>query len=121
MIATLGGAMSALTGHATWQVFAIMPDGKPTVLVALAAVTLTCLAVGLLARGAQLAAAVTAVPLKSGAAALCESISQQNQAKGPAENPGEPGALATGADGQPATIRPSLRSLTLPARQAATA
>jgi hypothetical protein len=72
VIATLGGALSALTGHATWQVFAIMPEGKPTVLVALAAVTLTCLAVGLLARGARLAAAVTAVPLGSGAAALRE-------------------------------------------------
>ena len=72
MIATLGGALSALTGHATWQAFALMPDGKPAVLVALAAVTLTCLAVGLLAQGARLAAAVTAAPLSSGAAALRE-------------------------------------------------
>jgi hypothetical protein len=72
MIATLGGALSALTGHATWQGLALMPDGKPIVLVALAAVTLTCLAVGVLARGARLAAAVTAVPLRSGAAALRE-------------------------------------------------
>jgi hypothetical protein len=72
VIATLGGALSALTGHATWQVLATMPDGKPTMLVALAAVTLTCLAVGLLGQGARLAAAVTAVPLRSGAAALRE-------------------------------------------------
>ena len=71
VIATLGGALSAVTGHAAWQGFALMPDGKPTVLVALAAVTLTCLAVGVLARSARLAA-ITAVPLRSGAAALRE-------------------------------------------------
>ena len=72
VIATLGGALSAVTGHAAWQGFALMPDGKPIVLVALAAVTLTCLAVGVLARSARLAAAITAVPLRSGAAALRE-------------------------------------------------
>ena len=41
-------------------------------LVALAAITLTCLAVGLLPRGARLAAAVTATPLSSGVAGLRE-------------------------------------------------
>ena len=72
MIATLGGVLSVLTGHVTWLGFALVPDGKATVLMALAAATLTCLLVGLLARDARLAAAVTAAPLKSGAAALRE-------------------------------------------------
>jgi hypothetical protein len=72
VIATLGSVLSVLTGHATWPGFALVPDGNATVLVALAAATLTCLLVGLLAQGARLAAAVTAVPLTSGAAALRE-------------------------------------------------
>jgi len=42
VIATLGSVLSVLTGHATWQGFALVPDGKATVLVALAAATLTC-------------------------------------------------------------------------------
>jgi Family of unknown function (DUF6412) len=71
VLATLGGVLSALTGHAAWQSFALMPDGKPTGLAALAAITLTCLLIALLARGARLAAAVSA-PLRSGAAALRE-------------------------------------------------
>jgi Family of unknown function (DUF6412) len=70
VLATLGGALPAL--YATWQGFALVPDGKPSGLVALAAITLTCLLVALLAQGARLAAAVTAAPLKSGAAALRE-------------------------------------------------
>ena len=72
MIAMLGGVLSALTGHAAWQGFALVPGEKPAVLVALAAVTLTCLLVSLLAQGGWLAAAVTAAPLRSGAAALRE-------------------------------------------------
>jgi uncharacterized protein DUF6412 len=72
VITTLGGVLSALTGHATWQGFALVPGEKPTVLVALAAVTLTCLLVSLLAQGGWLAAAVTAAPLTSGTAALRE-------------------------------------------------
>src|SRR5215469_8577298 len=72
VIATLGGVLSALTGHASWQGFALVPGEKPAVLVALAAVTLTCLLVSLLAQGGWLAAAVTAAPLRSGAAALRE-------------------------------------------------
>lgn len=72
MLATLGGALSALTGHAAWQGFALLTGGKPSGLAALAAITLTCLLVALLARGARLAAAVTAAPLRSGAAALRE-------------------------------------------------
>ena len=39
MIAMLGGVLSALTGHATWQAFTLVPDGKPAGLMALAAVT----------------------------------------------------------------------------------
>jgi hypothetical protein len=72
VIAMLGGVLSALTGHATWQSFALLPDGKPAGLMALAAVTLTCLLVALLAQGARLAAAVTAAPQQSGVAALRE-------------------------------------------------
>jgi len=72
VIAMLGGVLSALTGHATWQFFAFLPDGKPAGLMALAAVTLTCLLVALLAQGARLAAAVTAAPQQSGVAALRE-------------------------------------------------
>jgi hypothetical protein len=72
VIAMLGGVLSALTGHATWQAFVLLPDGKPTGLMALAAVTLTCLLVALLAQGARLAAAVTAAPQRSGVAALRE-------------------------------------------------
>jgi hypothetical protein len=72
VIATLGGGLPALTGHAFWQGFALVPGGKPAGLVALAAVTLTCLLVALLAQGARLAAAVTAAPLRSGAVALRE-------------------------------------------------
>ena len=72
VITMLGGVLSALTGHATWQAFVLLPDGKPTGLMALAAVTLTCLLVALLAQGAQLAAAVTAAPQRSGVAALRE-------------------------------------------------
>ncbi len=70
MFAALSGVLAALTG--VWPGLAPMPDGKPSGLVALAAITLTCLLVALLAHGARLAAAVTAVPLKSGAAALRE-------------------------------------------------
>jgi Family of unknown function (DUF6412) len=70
VFATLSGALAALTG--VWPGLAPMPDGKPSGLVAMAAITLTCVLVALLAQGARLAAAVTAVPLKSGAAALRE-------------------------------------------------
>jgi hypothetical protein len=72
VIAMLGGVLSALTGHASWHAFALLPDGKPAGLMALAAVTLTCLLVALLAQGARLAAAVTAAPQRSGVAALRE-------------------------------------------------
>ena len=72
MITTLGGVLSVLTGHATWQGLALIPGEKPAVLVALAAITLTCLLVSLLAQGGWLAAAVTAAPLTSGTAALRE-------------------------------------------------
>ena len=72
MIATLGGVLSALTGHASWLGFALVPDGKPAGLMALAAVTLTCLLVALLAQGARLATTLTAAPQKSGEAALRE-------------------------------------------------
>src|SRR4029077_15991802 len=72
VIAMLGGVLSALTGHATWQFFAFLPDGKPAGLMALAPVTLPCLLVALLAQGARLAAAVTAAPQQSGVAALRE-------------------------------------------------
>ena len=68
----LSGVLSVLTGHATWPGFALVPGEKPTVLVALAAVTLTCLLVALLAQGARLAAALTAAPQRSGVAALRE-------------------------------------------------
>ena len=70
MITTLGSVLSALTGHASWLGFALVPDGKPAGLVALAAVTLTCLLVALLAQGARLAATLTAAPQRSGVAAL---------------------------------------------------
>ena len=70
VIAMLGGVLSALTGHATWHAFMLVPDGKPAGLMALAAVTLTCLLVALLAQGARLAAVVTAAPQRSGVAAL---------------------------------------------------
>jgi len=70
--ATVGGVLSALAGHATWLGFALLPDGRPAGLMVLAAVTLTCLLVALLAQGARLAAAVTAAPQRSGAAALRE-------------------------------------------------
>jgi Family of unknown function (DUF6412) len=70
VFATLSGVLAALTG--VWPGLAPMPDGKPSGLVAMAAITLTCVLVALLAQGARLAAAVTAVPLKSGAAALRE-------------------------------------------------
>ena len=72
MITTLGSVLSALTGHASWLGFALVPDGKPAGLMALAAVTLTCLLVALLAQGARLAATLTAAPQRSGAAALRE-------------------------------------------------
>jgi len=72
VIATLGGVLSALTGHASWLGFALVPDGKPAGLMALAAVTLTGLLIALLAQGVRLAATVTAAPRKSGAAALRE-------------------------------------------------
>src|SRR5262249_37006344 len=72
VITTLDGVLSALTGHATWLFFALLPDGRPAGLMALAAVTLTCLLVALLAQGARLAAAVTAAPQQSGVAALRE-------------------------------------------------
>jgi hypothetical protein len=72
VIAMLGGVLPALTGHATWPGFALLPDGRPAGLMALAAVTLTCLLVALLAQGARLAAAVTAAPQRSGVAALRE-------------------------------------------------
>jgi Family of unknown function (DUF6412) len=72
VIATLSGVLSVLTGHASWPGFALVPDGKPVGLMALAAVTLTCLLVSLLAQGARLAATVTAAPQKSGVAALRE-------------------------------------------------
>jgi len=72
VIAMLGGVLSALTGHATWQGVALLPDGRPAGLVALAAVTLTCLLVALLAQGARLAAVATAAPQRSGVAALRE-------------------------------------------------
>ena len=72
MTATVGGVLSALAGHATWLGFALLPDGRPAGLMVLAAVTLTCLLVALLAQGARLAAAVTAAPQRSGAAALRE-------------------------------------------------
>jgi len=72
VIAMVGGVLSALTGHATWQGVALLPDGRPAGLVALAAVTLTCLLVALLAQGARLAAVATAAPQRSGVAALRE-------------------------------------------------
>jgi Family of unknown function (DUF6412) len=72
VIATLGGVLPALTGHVSWLGFALAPDGKPAGLMTLAAVTLTCLLIALLAQGARLAATVTAVPQKSGVAALRE-------------------------------------------------
>jgi len=72
VIATLGSVLSALTGHAGWLGFALVPDGKPAGLMALAAVTLTCLLIALLAQGARLAATLTAAPQKSGVAALRE-------------------------------------------------
>src|SRR5262249_60498774 len=68
----LGGVLSVLTGHAIWPGFATVPGEKPAVLVALAAVTLTCLLVSLLAQGGGRVTAVTAAPLLSGAAALRE-------------------------------------------------
>jgi len=72
VIAMLGGILPALTGHASWQGFALMPDGRPAGLMALAALTLTCLLLALLAQSGRLAAAVTAAPQRSGAAALRE-------------------------------------------------
>jgi Family of unknown function (DUF6412) len=72
VIATLGSVLSALTGHASWLGSALVPDGKPAGLMALAAVTLTCLLIALLAQSARLAATVTAAPQKSGVAALRE-------------------------------------------------
>jgi Family of unknown function (DUF6412) len=73
--ATLGGVLSALITlgvHAAWQCVALVTGGKPSELAALAAITLTCLLISLLAGNARLAAALTAAPLRSGAAALRE-------------------------------------------------
>jgi hypothetical protein len=72
VIATLGSVLSALIWHAGWLGFALVPDGKPAGLMALAAVTMTCLLIALLAQDARLAATVTAAPQKSGVAALRE-------------------------------------------------
>jgi uncharacterized protein DUF6412 len=72
VIATLGGALSALAGHAVWHVLSLVPGGKPAGLVALAAITLTWLLVALLAQSARLTATVTAAPQQSGVAALRE-------------------------------------------------
>jgi uncharacterized protein DUF6412 len=70
VLAALGGALSALL--APWQLFALVTAAKPGGLMALAAITLTCLLVALLAQGARIAATVTAAPLMSVAAALRE-------------------------------------------------
>jgi hypothetical protein len=70
VIAMLGSLLSALTGYASWLGLALVPDGKPAGLMALAAVTLTCLLLALLAQGVRLAATRTAAPQKSGVAAL---------------------------------------------------
>jgi len=72
VIAMLSSILPALTGHASWQGFALVPDGRPAGLMALAAVTLTCLLLALLAQGGRLAAAVTSAPQRSGTAALRE-------------------------------------------------
>ena len=71
-LATLGDALSALSGHAAWQWFALVTAVKPAELAALAAITLGCLLACLLAQGARIAAAVTAAPQMPGAAALRE-------------------------------------------------
>jgi hypothetical protein len=63
---------AAFAGNAAWPHLALGPAGKPSGLVMLAAVTLTCLLIALLAAGARTAAAATAVPLTSRAAALRE-------------------------------------------------
>jgi hypothetical protein len=67
VIATLGGALLA-----PWQWLALITAVKPGGLMALAAITLTCLLLALLAQGARIAAAVTAAPLTAGAEALRE-------------------------------------------------
>ena len=70
--ALLRAALSAAGGHAAGQWFALAAALRPGGLVALAAITLTCLLVALLAQGARIAAAVTAAPLLSVTAALRE-------------------------------------------------
>jgi hypothetical protein len=87
VLATLGGALPAL--NATWQGFALVTGGKPAGLAALAAITLTCLLVALLARDARVAAALTAVPLRSGAAALREKSWRADVVR--QRDPGAPG------------------------------
>jgi Family of unknown function (DUF6412) len=67
VIATLGSALLA-----PWQWLAPITALRPGGLMALAAITLTCLLLALLAQGVRIAAAVTAAPLTAGAAALRE-------------------------------------------------
>jgi hypothetical protein len=64
VVATLGGAL-----FAPWQWLALITAVRPGGLMALAAITLTCLLLALLAR---IAAAVTAAPLTAGTEALRE-------------------------------------------------
>jgi Family of unknown function (DUF6412) len=72
VLATLDSALSAVGGHAAGQWVALVTAVRPGGLVALAAITLTCLLVALLAQGARNTAAVTAAPLLSVTAALRE-------------------------------------------------
>jgi hypothetical protein len=69
---TAAARAAALTGSAAWLQLALGPAGKPSGLMTLAAVTLTCLLVALLVQCARTAAAATAVPLAARAAALRE-------------------------------------------------
>jgi hypothetical protein len=72
MIAGVGSALFGIAGHVARPDFALLPGGQSSALMMLAAVTLTCVLVALLAQGGRIAAAVTAGPLTGRAAALRE-------------------------------------------------
>ena len=78
MLGMAGSVVSALAAHAAdgvaalWVLFVAATAVRPAGLMVLAAVTLTCLLLALLAQGGRIAAAASALPQTSRAAALRE-------------------------------------------------
>lgn len=78
MLAMAGSALAAVAGHAAdvaWALWVLLAAGatlRPAGLMVLAAVTLTCLFLALLAQGGWIAAVVGVVPQIARAAALRE-------------------------------------------------